>query len=279
MKYFFLLMIFIAFLADAMESPKKWDLDAIADDMAQVRRKKDKKLISEVEKICQKKDKQLCNDEVEILRKLSKSPKYTAILKSFCSSSLFKDADSDLLKSLIMYDAVHGNVPQNVELLFSHGICDSYKNNPSVYGSMYYSVLNNILSVPQRKSKIIGLFLLYDKSPVFLKEILAHVKIVSDRQLSNICFFHGIPISPLKSAAKANKSLDDTFLLHAHARRVHRLAQYLTRCVGWPVTTPYPLVKWWGYRVAEYRFGKLSPEDWKLIATYPVDDYKKVRTP
>jgi hypothetical protein len=57
------------------------------------------------------------------------------------------------------------------------------------------------------------------------------------------------------------------FLKEAQARRVHRLACYLTRCTELPkdVTT----------EIAQWRYGRLSDEDRKLIAKYFFYDYNR----
>lgn len=57
------------------------------------------------------------------------------------------------------------------------------------------------------------------------------------------------------------------FLAEAHARRVHRLACYLARCTYLPkdVTT----------EIAQWRYGRLSDEDRKLIAKYFFYDYNR----
>lgn len=53
----------------------------------------------------------------------------------------------------------------------------------------------------------------------------------------------------------------------AHARRVNRLAQYLTRCTYLPKDVTL--------KIAQHHYGRLSEEDKKLMKEYPPFDYKK----
>lgn len=57
-----------------------------------------------------------------------------------------------------------------------------------------------------------------------------------------------------------------------HIRRVHRLAQYLARCLsGQQIYLPIELC----YLIVQYHYGNLALEDWKQITTLSAFDYLK----
>lgn len=93
---------------------------------------------------------------------------------------------------------------------------------------------------------------------------------------ANLLLYHGATI---ERKNWENKEVQQ-FMKHAHARRVYRMAKYLQRCFGTvkhakaehAMFLPLEIA----YKIAEYRYGPLSDDDKKLIATfYLPDDYKK----
>lgn len=236
-----------------MEQPNKFALDKAVD--------------ARIEKIFKKKYSQLRESEKKQIIALAKDPRKHTIIQAFCESTLFKDPDSRVLKSLMLHESIFEKIPENVELFFSHGAAECYKGDNSLADRVFSRILWNPITPVD--FKMVSALVRHDTSPAFLRWVQGEFesKVKYRPGTFNICYFHGYPIFRSNVGMSHGREL----FYNAHARRVHRLAQYLNRCTEWPAETVYS--------IAEYRFGKLSPYDWKLIEKYPADDYKKVRTP
>ena len=289
-KYSFILLL--ASYTCAMKHPAPWDIKEIADQIVQKRRKTDLSLLKQFENIGNKSFFNLTEDEkesiVQLARKAKNGPIITALLNSYLflekapgwlkplnqltkTHSPICEEETLQLKNRMLKETIIKSCASNAAILLEHGADSSAPYIPNLYKQPLLQY-----GLDTWNNELFSAFVRFDKNPNFkegcktlFSKFLKLEGVINGKNKMNILLFHSYPrpnINKLKKVRAVFPFIAE-FLMHAHARRTHRLAQFLTRSSYLPTEITY--------HIAEYRYGVLTTQDWDFINKYARDDYKK----
>jgi len=108
-------------------------------------------------------------------------------------------------------------------------------------------------------------YTLFEWAMLKLQLKIVNSTVAVDSPLANTLLYYGAHMKQ----AKSYSNLDKSFIQHAHARRVYRLACYLKRCTRLPRDITEI--------ISTLHYGPLSEQDKELMKHYVITDYAKKR--
>lgn len=213
-------------------------------------------------------------NEEKLLEEISRHDSHYWLLKKALEKGIItKGINAAYHVDNFLHPALFARAYKNAELLLQNGADPDFKiTRPGVEKFYLEECFNN------RKMKALQLLLRYGAhADLNLKLHNPIDPSESDLRSINMLLYYGGNPNVIFKKEDFPRYLSRKLLdlsEQGHARRVHRMANYLDRCRrALPITLPVELY----YKISEHRYGALSKEDWKLIEAYSPEDYKKAK--
>jgi hypothetical protein len=283
----FLILLFLFQYSYGMEKRKlTYDADAIADEMAKRRRADDLSFINKVFTQIENKDFGAfdASDIVEnkeniplikaIIESSSVDDKWLERIKVNClerllrgiSKSYYSECKALLIKSIKFSEAdATGKfcVRQDMLRLIS---CYPY----------------DIFSIGLRNGISPNALYIKNKTLLMTKIEMRNQYSNYDNQNINVLQYYGAHLNKSvdgKTVYDYATDTDKKWLVKVNARRTHRMIQFLKRCIHGKESSWNMIPQDIWFKIMEFHYDPLTPDDKKLIVEYPKDDYLIKVTP
>ena len=286
-KYIYLCIAIIFGNTCAMQdSPSNNSWEKLVTDIAQRRMEKERIFIGKLESLFEKKETKFNNEKWCLLTKICGNNIYLPLAKKVVRMLGSEGEDQDIKDRLLEY-CVEYDYTCVAGILLNEGANSSalYRNTVSFWKKGTKTIGEKVIEEgrygPQIKFQMFGTFLRYDKNRNFINQIKSIHRRLEDitryydefdcttfKEVYNALLFFDLFIIP-NAPYNDFYSPYSEFFMHAHARRVTRLTQFLSS-LDYFKRLPLDITK----LIVEYRYpGQLSAEEKEFIKTIPTNDY------